>query len=318
MSDMGHNSNAIRLAELAGAAREGLTQVAEGEADAVQGWLAYGAALNEGRKLFPGDKEFGRWIAGASFDNLSLEPNEHERVAAMWADKHRRTFALMFAAGKARTVRGIHAKWKEDEAAREREERKKQAAEEAAKRKAEAEAAKAETKARADEEAAARRAAETAKDDEERKAAGEKAETAAAALAAAEEAAKAAEEAVAELEPSEPEEDPATAKLRAEYRKLTDEAREDDWIGLRAEVADAKKRVADQRSTIADLKAKLKEVTSDDLGRALGNVQRQRDQINGRLQEIMAEKAKSDRYIRALKAENADLKQRLENQVIPL
>lgn len=316
MKDFGHNSNAIRLAELAGAAREGLTQVANGEADVVQGWLAYGAALNEGRKLFPGDREFGQWVSEMCLSNMDVHPGEQQ--AAMWADQNRETFARMYAAGKARTVRGIHAKWKEAEEAREREERKRQEAEEAEKRRAEVEAAKAQVSAKADEEASARRAAEAAKDEEERKQADEKAEKAAAALAAAEEAAKAAEKAVAELEPEAPKDDPATAKLRAEYRKLTDEAREDDWIGLRSVIAEAKKQVAEQRSAIADLKAKLKEATSEDLGRALGNAQRQRDQVNGRLQEIMAEKARSDRYIRALKAENAELKQRLENQVIPL
>lgn len=316
MKDMGHNSNAIRLAELAGAAREGLTQVANGEADAVQGWLAYGAALNEGRAMFPSNEQFGRWVSSNLEETIKVHPAE--QVAAMWADKHRRTFALMYAAGEARTVRGIHAKWKEAEAAREAEEAKKQRAKEEAKRKAEAEAARADAKAKAEEEAAARQAAQSAKDDAERQAADEKVEAASAALAVAEGAAKAAAQAVAELEPEDPEEDPEVAKLRAEYRKLTDEAREDDWVGMRVEVADAKKRVADQRSAIADLKAKLKEATSDDIGRALGNAQRQRDQVNGRLQEIMAEKAKADRYIRALKSENAELKQRLESQVIPL
>ena len=45
---------------------------------------AYGAALNEGRALFPvGDNSrFSEWLANG---NLPFEVEEHERAAAMWA-----------------------------------------------------------------------------------------------------------------------------------------------------------------------------------------------------------------------------------------
>ncbi|WP_157403980.1 hypothetical protein [Paracoccus sp. N5] len=52
---------------------------------ATDGWLAYGAALNEGRALFAEDRAFGKWIAENLSDNLSVSPNDHERAAAMWA-----------------------------------------------------------------------------------------------------------------------------------------------------------------------------------------------------------------------------------------
>ena len=42
--------------------------------------LAYGAALNEGRALFPSDEQFGQWVSG----NLP-HTERHERAAAMWA-----------------------------------------------------------------------------------------------------------------------------------------------------------------------------------------------------------------------------------------
>ncbi|PKP91220.1 MAG: hypothetical protein CVT75_09725 [Alphaproteobacteria bacterium HGW-Alphaproteobacteria-14] len=45
-------------------ARKGLARVSDGEAGAIEGWLAYGAALNEGRALFhpEDDKGFGQGI----------------------------------------------------------------------------------------------------------------------------------------------------------------------------------------------------------------------------------------------------------------
>jgi len=69
-------------------------------------WLAYGAALNEGRGLFAGDREFGQWVETMCFDNLSKQPNEHEQVAAMWGAANRDDFANARAAGNRRTVRG--------------------------------------------------------------------------------------------------------------------------------------------------------------------------------------------------------------------
>jgi hypothetical protein len=58
-------------------------RVQAGEADALQGWLAYGAALNEGRAMFPSDEQFGDWLVSS---NLRLSENDKmERAAAMWA-----------------------------------------------------------------------------------------------------------------------------------------------------------------------------------------------------------------------------------------
>jgi len=54
------------------------------------------------------------------------------------------------------------------------------------------------------------------------------------------------------------------AKLRAEYRKLTDEARESDWIEMRKEVEESRKRIKAQRSEIADLKGHIKELSEKD------------------------------------------------------
>lgn len=74
-------------------------------------------ALNEGRALFPkGDNErFGEWVANV---NLAFAVDPHERAAAMWAAANPDQFAAARAAGNARTVRGIHAKWNEINAER--------------------------------------------------------------------------------------------------------------------------------------------------------------------------------------------------------
>jgi len=93
-----------RCGGLADTAQRALERVASGETDTIEGWLAYGAALNEGRGLFPGDLEFGRWLAknvlpqvgGASF-------HDDERAAAMWAAANQDDFDTARVAGNART-----------------------------------------------------------------------------------------------------------------------------------------------------------------------------------------------------------------------
>ena len=91
------------------AAQRALERVASGETDTIQGWIAYGAALNEGRGLFPSDEQFGQWLVS---NNLRLTENDKmERAAAMWAAANQDDFDTARAVGNARTVRGIHAKW---------------------------------------------------------------------------------------------------------------------------------------------------------------------------------------------------------------
>lgn len=48
--------------------------------------LAYGHALNEGRALFPGDREFGEWVRLSNLDERNgQEVHPGDRQAAMWA-----------------------------------------------------------------------------------------------------------------------------------------------------------------------------------------------------------------------------------------
>lgn len=155
----GHNEVTVRLGILANDAQIALERVAKGEGDTLEGWLAYGAALNEGRALFPvGDNErFSAWIANT---NLVFEVRPEERAAAMWAAGNPEQFEEARAAGNARTVRGIHAKWNEINAERA-----------AAAARAAAEEARKEAEAKAKAEQEARRKEQEAKDEEARKAA---------------------------------------------------------------------------------------------------------------------------------------------------
>ncbi|TGN58611.1 hypothetical protein E4L95_12240 [Paracoccus liaowanqingii] len=109
---------AANTQHLAEKARRGLRKVASGEYESMKGWLEYGDALNEGRRLFPGkenDRAFGAWCQSLIPPNLG-DIHDDDRAAAMWAADM--TFPDRFAEmqkkhPKVRTVRGLHAKWKE-------------------------------------------------------------------------------------------------------------------------------------------------------------------------------------------------------------
>lgn len=60
---MGHNEIAVRLGLLAEDARKGLDHVSSGEADAIEGWLAYGAALNAARRVLSSKKDAIDFVA---------------------------------------------------------------------------------------------------------------------------------------------------------------------------------------------------------------------------------------------------------------
>ena len=101
-------------ARIVAKARKGLAMVTEGENKTMEGWLLYGAALNEGREMFPrGDNQrFSEWLASA---NLAVA-HDHDRLAAMWAAANPQDFlATKKANPRVRTVRGLHAKFKAPE-----------------------------------------------------------------------------------------------------------------------------------------------------------------------------------------------------------
>lgn len=218
---MGHNEMAARLGILASDAQRGLERVAEGSAAAIEGWLIYGAALNEGRAMFhpEDDKGFGQWVADLHRQLVGVDANDHERAAAMWAADFPEQFAEARAAGGARTVRGIHAKWKEAQAeraaAQEAEAKLKEAdakRREADEARRKADAARKEAEARALAEAEARRRAQQAAAEEDRREA----------MARAEEEAQARRTALAEAETAEEEADAADDEAEAAEEQAAD------------------------------------------------------------------------------------------------
>ncbi len=304
MNQYGHNETAVRLAALAGDAQVALDRVARGEADAIEGWLAYGAALNEGRALFPGDREFSAWMAEWQ---LAIQVEAHERAAAMWAAANADQLAEAQAACKARTLRGWHDQWKkieqEREAARKKAERE---AEEARKR----EAARQEAEAQAKAEQEARQAAATAKTEGERKEAEAKAEQASAAKAEAEKIA---------AEPEEPEEDPETAKVMRELAKLTPEGVAQLVIELRTALADERAKRRATEAKVSDLKEQIAVFEADhDMGAKLSHALGEIRKANGRLKETQTQLARETRRANFLEKDRDDLRKKLENQVIPL
>lgn len=299
MNTRGHNERSFRLDALAAEAREGLERVEQGEEFTISGWLAYGHALNEGRALFPGDREFGEWVALCQLDTA----DRHDRAAAMWAAANADQFEEARQRGNPRTIRGIHAKWKEIEAEREAERRRQEA---------EAES----QSERTNREDGATGRESYAPDGSSRLSVGRTADPSDAGETVAEGEEPAAGESPAqEPEPDrsqtgdEPEpEDPAIVKLRAEFQSLTPEAQEDDWIGLRVDFAEAQKRIARQRNEIADLKAQIKLLTSDeDSGRKIGTLMRQLDQAKGRSAEHQANAARLQKQVNILKKRLTEL-----------
>ena len=73
---------------LAHDAKLALERVERGEDDAMAGWIAYGAALNEGRAQFhpEDDKGFGKWVDDSLLYQVgTVEVRREDRAAAMWA-----------------------------------------------------------------------------------------------------------------------------------------------------------------------------------------------------------------------------------------
>lgn len=122
MSARGHNERSYRLDALASDVVAGFGRVDQGEENVIGGWLAIGHAMNEARALFPGDREFGQWVQENVLGQLAqrqIEPKDQQ--AAMWAAANADQFEEARQRGNPRTIRGIHAKWKEIEAEREAE-----------------------------------------------------------------------------------------------------------------------------------------------------------------------------------------------------
>ena len=304
MNQYGHNETAVRFAALAGDAQVALDRVARGEADALEGWLAYGAALNEGRALFAGDTEFGKWVSENSLSQLgAADISRDERAAVMWMAANADQLAEAKATCNARTPRGWHTQWKRIEAEREATRQKAEREAKAARQREEAERARqeAETAAKAEEEA--RAAAAAAESETERKEAESRVKEAAAAKVEAEKIV-----AKVEAEPVEQAEDPEIAKARKALAALTRTGLEDEVIGLRADLAEAKRKNAEQRVEIARLK-ELNAAFSGDKDEVIRRLNKTIEHKNSEMYRANEKADAAMRQVHVLKKRVAELEQ---------
>jgi hypothetical protein len=264
---------------LADQAKGALRGVAMSEEEAIMSWLSYGEIMNEARGLMPSDEQFGKWVEENGLSQLAThEVLRDERSAAMWAAANREDFEATRAVCKARTVRGIHAKWKEIEAERER-------AEQEAQRKAEAEA-------KVKEQEPARKSSDISGAD--------KAETSVADGAAGGSAPDITSE--PEDEPYDPvhaemlDATPMSAPDPYGYADLTDEALLETANGLREEAEDLRKRVKAKTAQIADLKARIKDLEADERNEV---VRRLSSQVEHQRREMFKAKEEARRALAA-------------------
>lgn len=310
MNNYGHNESAVRLAALAGDAQVALDRVARGEADAIEGWLAYGAALNEGRALFAGDKEFSAWMAEWQ---LAIQVEAHERSAAMWAAANADQLAEAKAASKARTLRGWHEQWKKIEAKREADRQRAEREAEQARKREEAEAAKKIAEEQAKVEAEARAIATSATDEKERKAAEQKAAQAAAAKADAETLAAEIEAKIAP-EPQEaeepdglPEDDEIDRKLRRAFRKLTPQAQEDEWVNLKRALHDEVKKRRAVEAENRKMKEQVRDLSESDSGAVIRRLTKTIEHKNSEMFRANEKADAAMRQVNKLKKRVAEL-----------
>lgn len=293
---MGHNESAVRLASLAADLRAEAETLKNQEADVLETWLRIGAAMLEARKLHKGNVEFGQWLRSG---NLPERIEGHEQAAAMWSAEFPEQFERARAAGKATTIRGIHAKWKELEAeekaaqfALEQEARRKEAAEIA-------EAARIEARAKAEEEAAARKEAQEASDDQARADAEARAEQAAAAKVEAEQ--------VAEAETVKAE--PAPADDPYGYARLTDDALIETANGLRADLDEERAARKSAAQEIETLKIKVAELSNENAGATISKLQKQFEAAKFKRDEAMRETKRMEYRLKKAEARVKELQE---------
>lgn len=110
---------------------------------------------------------------------------------------------------------------------------------------------------------------------------------------------------------------PAEAKARREIAQMTDEAKADEIIALRAKVADQSRVIKEQKANIAELKAHLKDFQGD----KDETIRSQAKEIKHASSEMFRAREEAARVLRhnhVLKKEIDKLKAEIENQVFQL
>lgn len=285
MNNRGHNERSYRLDVLAGEARKGLESVERGEEFTIGGWLAYGHALNEGRALFPGDREFGQWVDANVHSQLERAPSYDDRSAAMWAAANADQFEEARQRGNPRTIRGIHAKWKEIEAEREREAFE-------AEQRANAEARAADVQERTE--------STGSKPDQETPPAIQ-------AEPEAHPAPSRAEAPVASEGAGDHEDAPQPAPDPYGYARLTDEALLETANGLRADLDETKAKLKSSQAALKAERAKLADLTADDKAEVIRRLQAQVKNEGNAKWKALEDRDAYHRQVHALKKRVAEL-----------
>lgn len=115
-----------------------------------------------------------------------------------------------------------------------------------------------------------------------------------------------------------PEDDKIDKKLRLAFRKLTPQAQEDEYVGLKRTNHDERVKCRKLRAEILALKQENAALRESDGGRSLGNALRQARAAEGRMKEHQATAARLQKQVNAQRAEIDRLKKADENQVIQL
>lgn len=121
------------------------------------------------------------------------------------------------------------------------------------------------------------------------------------------------------LEPPEEKEPKHIHKLRREFRALTPEAQEDDWVALRQHCAELKGQVRDWKHKCKSAQAEFKAMSeARDLGPEVSRLMAQVAQIKGARDDEKAKSARLQRQANAQAAEIKKLRRQLEHQEITL
>ena len=115
-----------------------------------------------------------------------------------------------------------------------------------------------------------------------------------------------------------PEDDKIDHKLRRAFRKLTPQAQEDEYVGLKRTNHDERVKCRKLRAEILALKQENAALRESDGGRSLGNALRQARTAEGRMKEHQATAARLQKQVNAQKAEIDRLKKADEARMIPL
>lgn len=303
MNARGHNERSFRLDSLAADAREGLAKVEQGEEFTIAGWLAYGLALNEGRALFQGDKEFGEWVSLHQLGTAASgeEIRREDRAAAMWASANADQFEEARQRGNPRTIRGIHAKWKEIEAERAEEDRQ-----------------RAEARSKADQENGAPSDPQENKGDAAREV-GKNDAIGAAQSTPDQEQPLTHAEAEADAEAFEdgtdgggdhspaPVQEPEPTPDPYGYGKLTEEALLDLANGLRADLNDEKIAHAETKAKLKEVNEKLKNRTADDKDEVIRRLEAKAKNAGDAKWKALEDRDAYHRQVNALKKRVAEL-----------